>query len=160
MSLSEEKICRYCFEDESFAELVSPCNCKGSVAFVHKRCALKWMVASGLRVCELCNAEFRYEPSEWATFKKSASKREAAYFLIVFVIFMAPIILYKAIADYLFTGGPFGTYLMLIIGVLFIAISIQHRYAPGGTDDATDAAFVWLLLAWLYIVSIFFPLFL
>ena len=164
-------MCRYCFEDESVAELVSPCDCKGSVAFVHQRCAVKWMRVSESRVCELCQADFRCEPSGWASFSETAraSKREAVYFLVVFVIFMAPIILLKAVADHLFTGGPFGTYLLLIIiGVLFFAISIHHCHAPEVAGDAIDAAFgptdegrlVWFLLTWLYIVSIFFPLFL
>ena len=25
----EEKFCRYCFEDDSVAKLISPCDCKG-----------------------------------------------------------------------------------------------------------------------------------
>lgn len=151
--VNEEKCCRYCFEDESVAKLISPCDCRGSAAYIHKRCALKWMLVSEHTVCELCNVKFRCKPSKWAAFKKSlrGSKHEALCYAIVFAVFMAPVILFKSVADALrynsvltyeqadrlLTGGLFGTYLLLIVfGVLIVAVWVHKCH----DDPIADAA--------------------
>lgn len=38
----EEHICRYCFDDESAGELISPCECKGDQKYVHVECLHRW----------------------------------------------------------------------------------------------------------------------
>lgn len=38
----DEKICRYCFEDEEDGELISPCACKGGQRYVHLACLRRW----------------------------------------------------------------------------------------------------------------------
>ena len=38
----DEKICRFCFDDESEGELISPCNCSGGQKWVHLKCLRRW----------------------------------------------------------------------------------------------------------------------
>lgn len=54
----EDLLCRICYDDSSQEILVVPCNCKGTMAFVHKSCLERWLAESNSSVCELCH--FRY----------------------------------------------------------------------------------------------------
>jgi len=52
--------CRICFEGPTKDEpLFQPCDCKGSVAYVHHSCLSKWVSDSHRMVCELCQGNFR-----------------------------------------------------------------------------------------------------
>lgn len=48
--------CRICYEDED--ELITPCQCDGTMAFVHKECIERWIEISNRETCELCHAAF------------------------------------------------------------------------------------------------------
>ncbi|XKL68556.1 hypothetical protein PGB90_004047 [Kerria lacca] len=52
----EEKICRICRLSgyKTKEELVSPCACKGTLAYIHRTCLEKWLKRSGTTYCELC----------------------------------------------------------------------------------------------------------
>ena len=45
--------CRICLEDND--ELIKPCKCNGTIAYVHKACLETWINASGSNHCEICN---------------------------------------------------------------------------------------------------------
>uniref|UniRef100_A0ABD2WPE8 RING-CH-type domain-containing protein n=1 Tax=Trichogramma kaykai TaxID=54128 RepID=A0ABD2WPE8_9HYME len=52
-------LCRICHTDSWPKEpLISPCRCKGSLAYVHLSCLERWLNQSSRNYCELCN--FRY----------------------------------------------------------------------------------------------------
>lgn len=55
ISLSEPccRVC-HCNGDE---HLISPCDCSGSVKWVHETCLVKWMKSSFKESCELCRRE-------------------------------------------------------------------------------------------------------
>ena len=38
----DEKLCRYCFDDEEYGELLSPCACSGGQKWVHLKCLRRW----------------------------------------------------------------------------------------------------------------------
>ena len=49
-----------CFEEATKDNpLFRPCNCKGSVAYVHHACLLRWATESDRMECELCGGKFR-----------------------------------------------------------------------------------------------------
>lgn len=50
--------CRICFEPAP-PELISPCNCKGTINWVHRHCLDTWIEASNSNTCEIC-----YQPYE------------------------------------------------------------------------------------------------
>ena len=56
ISLSDGSSCRvcHCNGDE---QLISPCDCSGSVKWVHETCLIKWMKSSFKESCELCRRE-------------------------------------------------------------------------------------------------------
>lgn len=58
---SEEQFCRICHEDRASGELLSPCECSGSLAMVHRSCLEQWLTASNSGHCELCHHQFVLE---------------------------------------------------------------------------------------------------
>ncbi|XP_063337084.1 E3 ubiquitin-protein ligase MARCHF3 [Pelmatolapia mariae] len=55
---SEEQFCRICHEGRESGELLSPCECSGSLASVHRSCLEQWLTASDSGHCELCHHQF------------------------------------------------------------------------------------------------------
>jgi hypothetical protein len=70
--------CRYCYSSDPENDLIDPCNCQGSVKFVHQKCLDEWVHKSNKAIaidpqksehgltfplfsicCELCNSEMR-----------------------------------------------------------------------------------------------------
>ncbi|XP_070764670.1 E3 ubiquitin-protein ligase MARCHF3 [Enoplosus armatus] len=58
---SEEPFCRICHEGRATGELLSPCECSGSLAMVHRACLERWLTASNSSHCELCRHQFALE---------------------------------------------------------------------------------------------------
>jgi hypothetical protein len=61
--MSTDDTCRFCFDGpESKNPLVSPCNCKGSMKYVHVQCIKKWRVNTinpeWHHKCQLCLSDF------------------------------------------------------------------------------------------------------
>eukprot|EP00474_Spongospora_subterranea_P006784 CRZ07242.1 hypothetical protein [Spongospora subterranea] len=56
--------CRICLEDSAVSDLIQPCQCKGSIRYVHRRCLNEWRAVSQKRnsffSCELCNASYYF----------------------------------------------------------------------------------------------------
>jgi len=63
MSEKELPLCRICLSDDLQGDLVSPCECRGTIAFVHEVCLNKWrtMHHATVRqdVCQLCVTPYR-----------------------------------------------------------------------------------------------------
>ena len=53
--------CRICLDE---GDLISPCLCTGTAAYVHEECLLKWLNTSGRTDCEICKYEYQYEEVE------------------------------------------------------------------------------------------------
>mmetsp|Transcript_9105 Transcript_9105/g.10274 ORF Transcript_9105/g.10274 Transcript_9105/m.10274 type:complete len:134 (-) Transcript_9105:213-614(-) len=61
-------VCRICYsdEDESEGKLICPCECRGSIGFVHNYCIQRWAKIASINTsdsmeslrCELCHAVF------------------------------------------------------------------------------------------------------
>jgi len=62
--------CKYCLEEERRKEKISkPCNCRGSVGFVHKKCLKHWLkqkitTESRIPSCEICGCKYEIHFSE------------------------------------------------------------------------------------------------
>ena len=58
---NEEHQCRICFQDDLPENMIRPCNCIGSVKYIHRDCLDEWRATSEnhFKKCELCN--FVYE---------------------------------------------------------------------------------------------------
>lgn len=53
----EPKYCKICYGGGR--NLISPCDCKGSIKYIHKHCLLKWIKISESKKCEICNSKYR-----------------------------------------------------------------------------------------------------
>jgi len=58
--MTNNELCRICFEDDTVNSLISPCNCKGSVKFVHNKCLKKWndLRINNKNICNECCIEY------------------------------------------------------------------------------------------------------
>lgn len=54
----ETPMCRICHDSGAQEELLSPCDCSGSLAPIHRNCLEHWLSASGTSFCELCHFQF------------------------------------------------------------------------------------------------------
>ncbi|EEB11481.1 membrane-associated RING finger protein, putative [Pediculus humanus corporis] len=51
--------CRICQSSSSpLNQLISPCNCKGTLAYVHFKCLERWLNCSSRISCELCHFQY------------------------------------------------------------------------------------------------------
>ncbi|KPP77838.1 E3 ubiquitin-protein ligase MARCH3-like [Scleropages formosus] len=57
-SLAERPMCRICHEGGAQEQLLSPCECTGTLGSVHRSCLERWLSASGTNFCELCHFQF------------------------------------------------------------------------------------------------------
>ncbi|KAH6948579.1 hypothetical protein HPB50_025175 [Hyalomma asiaticum] len=52
-------MCRICHEGDQEKPLVSPCNCSGTIGFVHVTCLEDWLNRRNVDFCELCGYRFQ-----------------------------------------------------------------------------------------------------
>nr|CAI5841304.1 unnamed protein product [Callosobruchus analis] len=64
-------LCRICYDGDKDEELIQPCSCKGTVAFVHKSCLETWLGESNTTACELCHTAFKTERTPRYTSRQS-----------------------------------------------------------------------------------------
>uniref|UniRef100_A0AAY5L821 RING-type E3 ubiquitin transferase n=1 Tax=Esox lucius TaxID=8010 RepID=A0AAY5L821_ESOLU len=55
---NERPMCRICHDGGGQEELLSPCECAGSLGTIHRSCLEHWLSASGTSFCELCHYQF------------------------------------------------------------------------------------------------------
>lgn len=76
--------CRICHCTESpsscMVKLISPCQCSGSLKYVHHSCLRQWLDATNNQRCELCKHPFsmsvKYKPiHKWGSLNASPSER-------------------------------------------------------------------------------------
>ncbi|KAG5834120.1 hypothetical protein ANANG_G00258000 [Anguilla anguilla] len=56
--LVERPMCRICHEGSGQEELLSPCECAGTLGTIHRSCLEHWLSASSTSMCELCHFQF------------------------------------------------------------------------------------------------------
>lgn len=107
-----EKRCRICLEGEfptdKFADnedpgkLICPCNCKGSIGFIHERCLKKQIISGATNLkkalnCEICLQTYRMnvrvEQTLW--FRNLPSEEKKWIYLLIFLLVILLIALYK-----------------------------------------------------------------
>ncbi|KAF5301200.1 hypothetical protein FQR65_LT08935 [Abscondita terminalis] len=64
-------VCRICYDGDKDEAIITPCRCKGTVAFVHRTCLEKWLAESNSTSCELCHYVYRTERTPKYTARES-----------------------------------------------------------------------------------------
>ncbi|XP_019056949.1 PREDICTED: probable E3 ubiquitin ligase SUD1 isoform X1 [Tarenaya hassleriana] len=63
MDIEDEEICRICrLPGDQDNPLRYPCECKGSIKFVHQECLLQWLNQRQSEKCEICRHRFSFAP--------------------------------------------------------------------------------------------------
>jgi E3 ubiquitin-protein ligase DOA10 len=52
-----QDICRICYGEEF--PLISPCNCKGIIEYIHPECLYKWIRISKIHICDICHSPYK-----------------------------------------------------------------------------------------------------
>ncbi|XP_052557052.1 E3 ubiquitin-protein ligase MARCHF3 isoform X1 [Tympanuchus pallidicinctus] len=58
---NDRPMCRICHEGSSQEDLLSPCECMGTLGTIHRSCLEHWLSSSNTRFCELCHFRFAVE---------------------------------------------------------------------------------------------------
>ncbi|XP_077391398.1 E3 ubiquitin-protein ligase MARCHF2-like [Festucalex cinctus] len=93
---SDGPMCRICHEGGSTERLLSPCDCTGTLATVHRSCLELWLSSSNTNYCELCNAHFNVRRrlrrfTEWLRDPASHEERRLLFCDIVCFLFVTPL---------------------------------------------------------------------
>ncbi|XP_051896628.1 E3 ubiquitin-protein ligase MARCHF3 [Pristis pectinata] len=93
---SDIPICRICHEPSDKENLLSPCECSGTLGTVHRSCLEQWLAASCSSHCELCHFEFALERmsrplSEWLKDPTLQHKRRMLCGDIICFLFITPL---------------------------------------------------------------------
>ncbi|KAG8347753.1 RING variant domain [Trypanosoma vivax] len=96
----DDRTCRICRDDEVDESVISPCECIGSVRWVHRSCLDEWRISSVgrnkeyVRLCEICRKPFRIGISRhkllWKIFL-SVSRFLLLLFMIVAVFSLSTV---------------------------------------------------------------------
>ncbi|XP_030650094.1 E3 ubiquitin-protein ligase MARCHF3 [Chanos chanos] len=129
----EEPFCRICHEGSGAGDLLSPCNCAGSLAMVHRTCLEHWLTASGTRHCELCHFEFTLERfpkplTEWLVTPSMRHQRRTLCGDAICFLFITPL---ASLSGWLCVQGAMDLYYsnsMEAIGLIVLTLALFTIY--------------------------------
>ncbi|XP_007905264.1 E3 ubiquitin-protein ligase MARCHF3 [Callorhinchus milii] len=93
---SDVQICRICHEANDNEDLLSPCECSGTLGTVHRSCLEQWLAASNTSHCELCHFEFALERmarplNEWLKDPALHHERRTLFGDFICFLFITPL---------------------------------------------------------------------
>ncbi|CAJ1048656.1 E3 ubiquitin-protein ligase MARCHF3 [Xyrichtys novacula] len=129
----EELFCRICHEGGISGELLSPCECSGSLAMVHQACLEHWLTASNSSHCELCHHQFALERlpkplTEWLGSPSVQQQRRTLCGDAVCFLFITPLaslsgwLCVQGARDLYYTNG------MEALGLLVLTLALFTIY--------------------------------
>ncbi|XP_062273510.1 E3 ubiquitin-protein ligase MARCHF3 [Scomber scombrus] len=130
---SEEPFCRICHEGSGSGELLSPCECSGTLAMVHQACLEHWLTASNSSHCELCHHHFTLERlpkpfSEWLCSPSMQQQRRTLCGDAVCFLFITPL---ASLSGWLCVQGAMDLYYtngMEALGLLILTLALFTIY--------------------------------
>ncbi|XP_047333474.1 uncharacterized protein LOC124936992 [Impatiens glandulifera] len=51
--------CRICHDEDEERTMETPCSCRGTLKFAHRRCVQRWCNEKGNTICEICYQPFQ-----------------------------------------------------------------------------------------------------
>ena len=105
-SVNSDAECRICLENNSEEELITVCNCKGSVKYVHKSCIENWINSfpsnhvNHLK-CQLCKTNYNLDVLEINVETSRENQKEFCIILslIYFTVLLVIIIFLLAVSN-------------------------------------------------------------
>ena len=103
---STQPTCRICYDDDPKKTLISPCQCSGTMQYVHRECLLEWLKSSPRsHRCEICHEEYN---SSLIPFYKQAKKAGMKYAVITAKHHEGFNLFDSKFTDYKSTNTPYG----------------------------------------------------
>lgn len=105
----KERSCRICLMVERGDEptqLITPCKCKGSAAYVHSSCLSRWLEESCTDSCDICRFKYLLLKKPKSAFEWIKEETDhlidiiMAAFLVLFlsyILFMAVVLCYSTV---------------------------------------------------------------
>ncbi|XP_061409522.1 E3 ubiquitin-protein ligase MARCHF3 isoform X1 [Lethenteron reissneri] len=144
---SESPFCRICHEGSAQEELLSPCECTGTLGWVHRSCLEHWLAASNTSYCELCHFQFLVERkpqplTQWLRNPSPKQERRTLLSDTLCFLFITPLagisgwLCLRGAADHLESGnrsqleaaGLIGlTVALLTIYLFWTAVSVRYH---------------------------------
>ncbi|XP_034535820.1 E3 ubiquitin-protein ligase MARCHF3 [Notolabrus celidotus] len=129
----DELFCRICHEGGESVELLSPCECSGSLAMVHQACLEHWLTASNSSHCELCHHQFALERlpkplTEWLGSPSVQQQRRTLCGDAVCFLFITPL---ASLSGWLCVQGArdlYNTNGMEALGLLVLTLALFTIY--------------------------------
>ncbi|KAG7481905.1 hypothetical protein JOB18_007718 [Solea senegalensis] len=152
---AEEPFCRICHEDGASGELLSPCDCSGSLAMVHRACLEQWLTTSNSGHCELCHHQFALKRmpkplTEWLCAPSMQQQRRTLCGDTVCFLFITPLaslsgwLCVQGAKDLYYTNGMEALGLMVLtlalftIYVFWTVVSVRYHMHLFATWKKTD----------------------
>lgn len=93
---NDRPICRICHESSTQEDLLSPCECTGTLGTIHRSCLEHWLSASNTSYCELCHFRFAVERkprpfSEWLKNPGPQHEKRTLFGDLVCFLFITPL---------------------------------------------------------------------
>lgn len=51
--------CRICHDEDEDLNMETPCSCRGSLKYAHRKCVQRWCNEKGDIICEICHQQFK-----------------------------------------------------------------------------------------------------
>lgn len=85
MSENQEecRVCRQEIEDTNSDDVCKPCDCRGSIAYIHLNCLAGWMKTSGKFNCTLCGKSYMLPSRLLQRYTKEKLPTQLYYFLYI-----------------------------------------------------------------------------
>ncbi|KAL5582620.1 hypothetical protein UlMin_015062 [Ulmus minor] len=58
-SSSKLEECRICHDEDEDSNMDTPCSCRGSLKYAHRKCVQRWCNEKGDIICEICQQQFK-----------------------------------------------------------------------------------------------------
>ncbi|XP_077507850.1 E3 ubiquitin-protein ligase MARCHF2-like [Amblyomma americanum] len=94
LSSDGEPMCRICFFGGRKQPLLEPCNCRGTIGYVHKECLESWIERTADGRCQICHYQFTVRKkvkSTWRLLGDSKARGRVLGYLALGTLFSASI---------------------------------------------------------------------
>ncbi|XP_062925242.1 E3 ubiquitin-protein ligase MARCHF3-like [Mobula hypostoma] len=95
-AFNDRPMCRICHEGSNQEDLLSPCECTGTLGTIHRSCLEYWLSSSNTNYCELCHFKFSVEQKprpliEWLRNPGPQHEKRTLFGDMVCFLFITPL---------------------------------------------------------------------
>ena len=91
--MNDQKECRICFETTNQKEMLSPCDCSGTMAYIHSHCLKNSIELNEEQNCHICDQNWRgitiqLKNKNFFDYIKEETNLFLFYFSLIFVLYL------------------------------------------------------------------------